>query len=62
MNTLVTEFTNKLRDIINQHTKKEILRNSKTIRQPWMTIFFHKCIHKRDTLHTETKKEENKDN
>lgn len=58
----VNKFTEMVQNIINQHTKKEVLRNSKAIRRPWMTKGLLKCVRKRDALHSETKKQENKDN
>lgn len=56
----LTDFTSILSSKIQSHSTKVKQRNSKAIRKPWMSDNLLKCIRKRDLLHKEAKKKENK--
>ena len=56
----VTAFTDILSETIQNFSTSETIRNSKSIKKPWMTTGLLNCIRKRDILHLEANK--NKDN
>lgn len=55
----LANFTSTLSSKIELHSTKTILRNSKSIRKPWISENLLKCIRKRDLLHKEAKKKGN---
>lgn len=58
----VTRFSNTMSNKICAFSTTVQVRNSKAIRKPWITSGLLKCMLKRDKLHTEAKKEHNKEN
>ena len=60
--TAFEQFIKILSDKINQHTTKRISHNSKHILKPWVTNNLLKCIRRRDKMHVNAKKRQNRDN